>query len=81
MNKWNSVKDRLPEKNKVVLCWAKNKTIQGGSNYMIGLCSNGFWFLQSRDEIGVLTGPVIEHEVVAWMPLPEPYREEGAADE
>lgn len=79
-NTWISVKDRLPEKNKVVLCWAKNKTIQGGSNYMIGLCSNGFWFLESH-EIGTCSGPVTDYEVLAWMPLPEPYRKDGAADE
>lgn len=75
MNKWISVKERLPEKNKVVLCWTKDKTIQGGSNYAIGLCSNNFWFLQSS-EICTCRGPAINNKVLAWMPLPEPYREE-----
>lgn len=78
---WISVKDRLPEKNKVVLCWAENITIQGGGNRIIGLCSNGFWFLQSHGEIGMCSGPVTDYKVLAWMELPEPYREDGGLGE
>lgn len=80
VNQWIAVKNRLPEKNKAVLCWVKSTTIQGGETSIIGSCNNGFWFFQVND-IGIHSFPVKDYEVVAWMPLPKSYREEGKIDD
>jgi len=70
---WIACEDRLPEKNKPVLCWVISTTIAGGETYIIGLCDNGFWFLKTY-EIGGYSFPTRDYKVVAWQPLPEPYR-------
>lgn len=46
----------------------------GGDCCFVGSCDNGFWFLQSA--IGTLSYPT-QYEVVAWQPLPEPFKQEG----
>ena len=70
---WIACEDRLPEKNKPVLCWVISTTIAGGETYIIGLCANGFWFLKTY-EIGGYSFPTRDYKVIAWQPLPEPYR-------
>ena len=76
-NGWIPCKERLPENNKVVLCWVVSTTIASGETFIIGSCDCGFWFLQTY-EIGHHHFPVKDYEVVAWQPLPAPYREGGA---
>ena len=73
---WIPVSDRLPENNKVVLCWVVSKTIASGETFIIGSCDRGFWFLQTY-EIGHHHFPVKDYEVVAWIPLPHPYQPNG----
>lgn len=70
---WIPCSDRLPERNKEVLCWAKS-TAGGSDCCFVGSCDNGFWFLQSA--IGTLSYPT-QYEVVAWCELPEPFKQEG----
>lgn len=70
---WIPCSERLPENNKVVLCWVKSTTIASGETYIIGSCDRGFWFLQTY-EIGHHHFPVKDYEVVAWQQLPEEYQ-------
>lgn len=72
-NGWIPCSERLPENNKVVLCWVKSTTIASGETYIIGSCDRGFWFLQTY-EIGHHHFPVKDYEVVAWQQLPEEYQ-------
>lgn len=72
-NGWIPVEDGLPKNNKPVLCWVKSTTIASGETYIIGSLDNGFWFLQAH-EIGRHSFPVRDYRVIAWQPLPEPYR-------
>ena len=62
MSKWIDVKDRLPENNEDVLVTTKLETID------IGWHSDGVWEI---DYISQADG-----DIVAWMPLPEPYKKE-----
>lgn len=73
-NGWVPCSERLPERNKDVLCWVKSKTISGTETYILGSCDNGFWFLKTY-EIDRESFPVKDYEVIAWRPLPEPYKE------
>lgn len=73
-NGWIPCSEKLPERNKEVQCWVKSKTISGTETYIIGSCDNGFWFLKTY-EIDRESFPVKDYEVVAWQPLPEPYKE------
>ena len=75
-NGWIPCSERLPENNNVVLCWVVSRTIASGETFIIGSCDHGFWFLQTY-EIGHHHFPVKDYEVVAWMPLPEPYQPKG----
>lgn len=67
---WIPVEERLPENNKLVLVWARS-TARGANEWALGSCDNGFWALGSWG--GSLIFPS-RREVVAWHPLPEPYR-------
>ena len=71
VNQWISVKDRLPEENILVLCYARSTTGEG-NNYFLGALAHGeFWFLKVND-IGHVSYPVLHWEVTHWQPLPEP---------
>ena len=68
MAEWISVKERLPEEGKEVLCWYEyfrygsyNRMFQ---TYGIGQCYNKMWCGE------VANG--IRARVIAWMPLPKP---------
>lgn len=71
--KWIPVKERLPKEDDFVLV-----TVNGIYNHItfsdaieLGeLCSDGTWFIDGYPDWN-------NPNVVAWMPLPEPYREEG----
>ena len=69
---WIPVSERLPEDNKNVLAWAKSRA-RDSDTCFVGCCDKGFWFLQK--EAGYLSYPLSQYKVVAWMSLPEPYRE------
>ena len=79
-SKWIPCSERLPVNNKVVLCWVRSTTIASGETFIIGSCDRGFWFLQTY-EIGHHHFPVKDYEVVAWMPLPEPYKQTEQQEE
>ena len=73
MAEWISVKERLPEDGKEVLCWYEyfrygsyNRMFQ---TYGIGQCYNKMWCGE------VANG--IRARVIAWMPLPEPPKGES----
>lgn len=71
-DEWISVKDRLPEDGKEVLCWYEYFRY-GDYNrmwrtYGIGYCCNGRWG-------GEVTNGT-HAQVIAWMPLPEMPEEE-----
>ena len=72
---WIPCRERLPKDNKPCLCWVESTTIASGETFIIGSCSNGFWFLQTY-EIGTHSFPVKDYKVVAWQPLPESYKGE-----
>lgn len=74
-NGWIPVEDRLPERNKPVLVYAKSKTISGTTITMVGACNNGFWFIQNG--VDTLGFPCRDYKVIAWQPLPEPYQQKG----
>lgn len=73
-NRWIPVSERLPEENKSVLCWVKSTTIASGESYILGDYHNSHWFLQVY-EIGCASFPVKDYKVVAWQPLPEPWKD------
>ena len=71
VDRWISVKDRLPENNKLVLCYAISTTGEG-SCYVLGALSNGeFWFLKVCDG-KYLSFPNLHLVITHWQPLPEP---------
>lgn len=74
---WISVEERLPENNKLVIVWARS-TARGADEWSLGSCDKGFWALGSYG--GSLVFPS-QLEVVAWRPLPEPYRTERSEGE
>lgn len=68
---WINVDDRLPENNKLVLCYAQSTTGEGCC-YILGTLSNDeFWFLQAHDGHH-LSFPNLHLVVTHWQPLPEP---------
>ena len=70
---WIPVAERLPERNKSVLLCMKSRSIRTGICIQTGSYDNGFWFIQGA--AGYESLATFEFHVLAWMPLPEPYRE------
>lgn len=72
---WIPVEERQPRKNEPVLVFAQSTTIRSGEIMLVGACDNGYWSIQSgKDTLGY---PCNDFRVIAWMPLPEPYRPEA----
>ena len=70
---WIPVTERLPERNKSVLLCMKSRSSRTGMCIQTGSYDNGFWFIQGA--AGYESLATFEFYVLAWMPLPEPYRE------
>ena len=80
---WISVKDRLPELNHFVFVTKRNEGNIFYGKLMVDIAcyskkdfkNEFYWRDWNLDEI--------KSEILAWMPMkfPEPYREDGAADE
>lgn len=67
-NGWIPVGERLPEKNKDVITTVKYSGFMG---------MYGRWLKTAFiDGYGEWNGECIGGEVIAWMPLPEPYKED-----
>lgn len=70
-HRWIPCSEKLPDNNKDVLCYATSLA-RGGDVMFTGSYNRGYWFLQSS--IGNYSFPT-QYKIVAWMPLPEPYKE------
>ena len=71
---WIPVAERLPERNKSVLLCMKSRSLRTGMCIQTGSYDGVFWFVQGT--AGYESLATFEFRVLAWMPLPEPYREE-----
>ena len=71
---WIPVAERMPERNKSVLLCMKSRSSRTGMCIQTGSYDNGFWFIQGA--AGYESLATFEFHVLAWMPLPEPYKEE-----
>ena len=67
---WIPISERLPKERQAVLCWAESTAERLDAEF-IGMFDRGDWFLQS--DANHLSFPH-QYKVVAWMPLPEPYK-------
>ena len=71
---WIPVAERLPERNKSVLLCMKSRSLRTGMCIQTGSYDGVFRFVQGA--AGYESLATFEFRVLAWMPLPEPYREE-----
>ncbi len=71
---WIPVAERLPERNESVLLCMKSRSLRTGMCIQTGSYDGVFWFVQGA--AGYESLATFEFRVLAWMPLPEPYREE-----
>lgn len=69
VNRWISVKDRLPDKFDYVLCYCKTTTGEGNV-FMYGAYHSDTWWLKTCRTYATLEQP--QMRVMYWMPLPEP---------
>lgn len=72
--RWIPVTERLPESGKYVLMSFENFTLPAIGRYEINDEGDGAWYLGDNDEGDTCCS--VGLFVNAWMPLPEPYREE-----
>lgn len=70
---WIPVAERMPERNKSVLLCMKSRSLRTGMCIQTGSYDGVFWFVQGA--AGYESLATFEFRVLAWMPLPEPYRE------
>ena len=69
---WIPVAERMPERNKSVLLCMKSRSLRTGMCIQTGSYDGVFWFVQGA--AGYESLATFEFRVLAWMPLPEPYR-------
>ena len=74
--RWIPCSERLPEKEEQVLIYAWNVHYVLAKYREIRTC-DGVYKMAWVTEDAYSTPREIKHEVICWMPLPEPYREEG----
>ena len=67
--RWIPVSERLPEEKRAVLVWCP----QYKNIYCAYLEKEQWWIFGAFVQI-------VLNEVMAWKPLPEPYREEGETE-
>lgn len=72
--RWIPVTERLPESGKYVLMSFENFTLPVIGQYEVNDEGDGAWYLGDNDEGDTCCS--VGLFVNAWMPLPEPYREE-----
>lgn len=72
--RWIPVTERLPESGKYVLMSFENFTLPLIGRYEVNDEGDGAWYLGDNDEGDTCCS--VGLFVNAWMPLPEPYREE-----
>ena len=65
--KWVKVEERLPEKNRTVLCYCESRAGEGYA-FTIGSQDHGCWFLQTA--ASRLSFPQMQWDVIYWMELP-----------
>ena len=70
--KWIPVAKRMPKRNESVLLCMQNRSLRTGICIQTGSYDNGFWFVQGA--AGYESLATFEFRVLAWMPLPEPYK-------
>ena len=71
---WIPVTEQLPESGKYVLMSFENFTLPAIGRYEVNDEGDGAWYLGDNDEGDTCCS--VGLFVNAWMPLPEPYREE-----
>lgn len=71
VDRWISVKDRLPEPEKDVLIWYRNTWGAGFTSYRFGISR---WYSNIKRWYGGCLPKDIE--VLYWQPLPEPPKED-----
>lgn len=69
VDRWISVKDRLPDKFEYVLCYCKTTTGEG-NEFMFGAYHNDTWWLKTCRTYATLEQP--QMRVMYWTPLPKP---------
>ena len=80
--RWISVSEKLPEKDGDYFLFGKIVEDDDTENIFIGMydaCAEKFGYWEDyydRNTLGFLDSELIEYnKVIAWMPLPEPYKE------
>lgn len=71
-SEWIPCTERLPENNDKCIVWCEWIDEEGYEcgEHNVASCYNGHWY-----------GKCLQYKVKAWMPLPEPYKEEGGESE
>ena len=73
---WISVKDRLPELDKPVLCYSRIKDIDGDSYNVTSLGKRFVNYTQKPVFVADAGNFANTEEILFWMPLPEPPKSE-----